>query len=257
MALPVLLLAIGVGWASLPSQDDVSARVGPSTAEPPSPASDADPLLAEARASLQAGTLDPQLAQALLSSSDPAHARARRVLEAMQAPKVPEPEPTPPEAAESGQAQAETVALVPTPLSVVQEAVGERPVPKARRSDGPEATAAPTQSKSAPATSSSRPTLRSVALRSSSGGATLTLRASSGVLVGVANQRRSGIVRLVVDASASTDALRSRPRVEGARVDSIRRVGQSVFVTVSLDPGWSLGRIRQTGQGARIDLHRG
>ena len=254
MALPVLLLAMGLGWVALPTQDDASAQTGPSTAEPPRSTSDADALLAKARASLQAGALDPELAQALLSSNDPAHARARRVLEAMRAPSPPEPEPAAPAPT---QAQSDAVALVPTPLSVVEKAVAERPVPKLRRSRAPEASTAPNASKPTSTTPSSRPTLRGVALRSSSAGATLTLRASSGVLVGVANQRRSGIVRLVVDASASTDALRSRPRVEGARVDSIRRVGQSIFVTVSLDPGWSLGRIRQTGQGARIDLHRG
>ena len=87
-------------------------------------------------------------------------------------------------------------------------------------------------------------------------GAALSLRGSGGLVVGVASQPSSGIVRLVMDAEASTGALRSRPRITGARVTGIRRTGKTVFVTLSLDPGWSLRGIVRTRAGARVDLNR-
>jgi hypothetical protein len=50
--------------------------------------------------------------------------------------------------------------------------------------------------------------------------------------------------------------LKARPRVDGARVTGVRRTGRSVFVTLSLDPGWRLGTIVRSSSGARVNLRR-
>jgi hypothetical protein len=96
--------------------------------------------------------------------------------------------------------------------------------------------------------------VRRLDLRKTRSGATLTVHASSGVRVGVASQPGSGIVRLVVEAGADAAALSARPRIEGARVTGVRKTGDSVFVTLALDPGWVLGGIDRFSGGARIKL---
>lgn len=211
-----------------------------------------DPLLARARASLASGRVDPTLMAAVVASDDPAHARARRILQAMQ-----DEEATAEPATATQEDDGGVVGLVPTPLSVVREALDKgSPTSTPKPKPTPTATPKPTSDGIGKArTAAARPKIRSLALRPSGKGATLTLRATSGVLVGVVNQRRSGLVRLVVDASAEPDTLRARPRVRGAAVTAVRRVGQSVFVTLQLDPGWALGRITKTGAGARVELH--
>ena len=53
-----------------------------------------DPMLAEARAGLSGGNLPDELRAALLVSEDPEHARAQRILRAMDArPEAPTPSP--------------------------------------------------------------------------------------------------------------------------------------------------------------------
>lgn len=212
---------------------------------PAAPAGDGDPLLAEARASIADGKIAAHLVQALLESDAPAHRRARRILSAMQqmddpgvledaggtVPIVPPPIPT-----ESG-----TPARVPgtmAPARTDAEASVSRPSPRSKRGAG-------------------RASLTRIGLRETRAGATLTLRATGGVVVGVANQHQSGIVRLIVEATgASAKVLDARPSVAGARVTSIRRGSNSIFLTLALDPGWSLGTIRRFSGGARIHLRR-
>ncbi len=197
-------------------------------------------LLARARASLRNGEVDPALAASVATSVDPKHRRAAALLAAIEAP-----------------------ADVATPPSTAQEELDDAPKIKLSTAPPP-VEAAPTQpavrGASAPApprpAPAARVQLEHVGLAKTKQGASLSLRGSGGLVVGVASQPASGIVRLVVEADASTAALRSRPRVEGARITGIRRTGKSVFVTLALDPGWSLRGIVRTRGGARVDLRR-
>jgi hypothetical protein len=245
------LAAVGL-WSLRPGSGD-DAQPPPVRAafggEPVAIAS--DPLLVRARREAHAGGLSAQTREALARSTDPAHARALRVLGAMTG------EATIPES--TGAAAADVPPVVVAPSLGVAEVP-----PTSAGADAASATAA-TGASGAPAgtagssgtpPSSPRPTLETVGLRPSSTGATLTLVAGSGVVVGVANQRSSGIVRLIVEAGAQAAVLSARPRVEGARVSSVKRVGRSVFVTLDLDPGWTLEGIRRTKKGAAVDFRR-
>ena len=201
-----------------------------------------DPLLAAARTAIEGGTLDPEVRAALLASDDPAHARAQRILLAMEQERLAAPPPTP----------APTTRVAPT-LRVAT--APPEPARRAAQVRGGGAVPASTATH-LPPPPKPQPVLRSVGLQRTKGGATLSLTGSGGLVVGVANQPVSGIVRFVMDATADTRALQARPRVSGARVTGVRRTGKSVFVTLSLQPGWRLGRIRRTGSGARVDLRR-
>lgn len=208
-----------------------------------------DPLLAEARARIEGGHLPEDLVQALLASDAAAHRRARRILTAMRG--VDEPD-------EEQEATAGAVPLVPpkiegTPGSEVA------PVPAAK-DGGHEASVgavAPAKATRQDRPRSGRASLSAINLREHARGATLTLHASGGIVVGVANQPRSGIVRLVVESSgAAPKVLGARPRVAGARVTEVRAGTNTVIVTLELDSGWSLGTIERTSSGARIHLRR-
>ncbi len=214
-------------------------------------ASDARDLLAAARHSLHDGVLGSEARARLLASADPQHARAQRVLRAMDTAATSVPPPTPPEP-DAG-LQAPRIKLATPPPESAEAA-------SPRRAGPPSRSATPTASGSSSASKAPAPgpraTLRGVGLSSTKRGAALSLQGSGGLVVGVANQPRSGIVRLVMDADASTSALSSRPKVTGARVTGVRRTGKTVFVTLSLDPGWSLRGITRTRKGARVDLRR-
>lgn len=212
---------------------------------------DVDPLLARARAGLQEGRLDAQSRRELLTSELPQHARARRVLLAFESQPAAPAAPASEEMPSVPQLQLSTPPPDPkappqsnSSSASVARRVASRPASGSRRAPAPSASA------------SVSTTLRGVGLRSTSRGAALTLDGTRGLVVGVANQPRSGIVHLVVEAGASAKALRSRPKVAGARVTSVRRTGRSVFITMSLEPGWSLGGIVKTKGGARVNLRR-
>jgi hypothetical protein len=203
-----------------------------------------DPLLAAARTAIEGGTLNPELRAALLASNDPAHARAQRILLAMEQERLAAPPPSPAPSAHT----APTLRVATAPPEPMP------PTGRAAQVHGGGVVAASAAVNLPPP----RPQaiLRAVGLHKAKVGAVLTLSGSSGLVVGVANQPVSGIVRFVMDATADTRALQARPRVAGARVTGVRRTGKSVFVTVSLQPGWRLGRIHRTGSGARVDLRR-
>jgi hypothetical protein len=201
-----------------------------------------DPLLAAARTAIAGGTLDPQLRDALLASTDPAHARAQRILLAMEtrtvsAPPIDEaPDDPPPTRAPMLRV------ATPPPEPIVASTAAPLPEPP------PGAAPAPPPRPS--------PKLSSLGLSRTRKGAALTLTGSGGLVVGIANQPMSGVVHLVMEASAGEGALRSRPRVEGARVTGVRKTGKSVFVTLSLEPGWRLGGIVRSSSGATVNLRR-
>lgn len=205
-----------------------------------------DPLLAAARTALAGGTLDPDVRAALLASKDPAHARAQRILLAMEptrataAPPIPDDRDTPAPGAATQRAPMLRV-TTPPPEPIVPASTTSVPLPPP-----PAPVAAPRPT----------PTLRSVGLQRTRSGASLSLTGTGGLVVGVANQPTSGIVHLVMEATAVEGALRARPRVEGARVTGVRKTGRSVFVTLSLDPGWRLGGIVRSASGAKVTLRR-
>jgi hypothetical protein len=206
-----------------------------------------DPLLADAWSRIEGGQIPEDIVSALLASDAPAHQRARRLLEAMHAQAEPREEEEPP--ADEGvplvppkiasETTAAEPASVPAPTPAPRAAHSSTNVPKSRPSRG------------------GRASLSGISLREHARGATLTLHASGGVVAGVANQPRSGIVRLVVQSrGAAAKALAARPRVAGARVTEVRSGSDTVIVTLELDPGWSLGTIERTSSGARIHLSR-
>jgi hypothetical protein len=241
----IVLVAVFVGACS---HDEAPARVEPAFGAV-SNVDRGDPLLAAARTALAGGTLDPQMRAALLASDDPAHARARRILLAMEdggratatLPIDPEPtDPAPP--------QAPRLRVTTPPPEPIVPASTTAPAPTTAAMPPPPPVVLPPLR---PA-----PTLRSVGLHRTRAGAALTLTGSGGLVVGVANQPTSGVVHLVMEASAVQGALRARPRIEGARVTGVRKAGSSVFVTLALEPGWRLGRIVRSSSGAKVNLRR-
>ena len=205
-----------------------------------------DPLLAAARTALAGGALDPEVRAALLASKDPAHARAQRILLAME-PGRPTVAPPIDDAEDPAPQQRAPMLRVATPPP-------EPMVPASTAGVPPPGPPPPEALPAAPPKPT--PTLRSVGMQRTRSGASLTLSGSGGLVVGVANQPTSGVVHLVMEASAVEGALRARPRVEGARVIGVRKTGRSVFVTLSLDPGWRLGGIVRSGSGAKVNLRR-
>lgn len=209
-----------------------------------------DPLLARARTSIIEGRIDAGVASAISTSEAPAHARARRILAVMDATEDPSG------ASEAVDDDTDVPAIVAPPPG--QGDVDVPPVPSASHEPAEtpsEAASGKTEPAPAAAPSRDRGTLTRMALSGRAKGATLTLFASGGVLVGVANQRDSKIVRLVVETDrATSEVLGSRPRIEGVRVTGIRRGSGSVFITLELEEGWSLGKIERFSGGARVRL---
>ena len=208
------------------------------------PAATDSVLLARARASLRAGSIDPVMRSALAASTLPRDRKAARLLAAVDAPSA---------ALDDSPAAPEDLSDAPRikmGTAPPQAAAKTRPV---RAAMPPPAVAKVTPS-AALRPIRSRAKLEGLRLSSRRDGASLSIRGSGGLVVGIASQPASGIVRLVMDAEASTSALRARPKITGARVTGIRRTGKSVFVTLTLDPGWSVRGIVKTRSGARVDL---
>ena len=232
LALSVALLAVGCGGARSPQSLTAGLAVLPDTAR--------SDLLARARASLSGGVVSPELRAALAASDDPSDRQAARLLATLEAPAPAAPEAPAPAPGDFNDAPRIQMGTAPPPEAPVVHASTHAPA-SARAAAPPPAAA-------------SRVRLERVGLATTPKGASLSLRGSGGLVVGVASQPASGIVRLVMDAEASTDALRARPQISGARVTGIRRTGKTVFVTLALDPGWSLEGIVRTRTGARVDL---
>lgn len=234
------LLMAGCLGASAPVQPMAAGLAGAF----PGPTGSA--LLARARASVHGGAIDSEMRRALAASTVPRDREAARLLAALSAPA-----PVPDEAPEAPEdlSDAPRIKMGTAPPEAVASTRSVRP-----------ASSPPAISKSTPrAASASAPTrarakLEGVRLATGRNGASLSLKGSGGLVVGIASQPASGIVRLVMEADASTAALRARPKITGARVTGIRRTGKSVFVTLTLDPGWSLRGIVKTRGGARVDL---
>jgi hypothetical protein len=217
-----LVLAACGGGGDTPVPEDAPASVAAAPL--------GDPLLDRARGSLRQGRLDPDDEARILASDDPAHARARRLLQAMRDEPVSSPGVSPaavaPGEVRSG-VRAETKAGE-TPSSAVSS-----PSPRAPKRLG------------------------AVRLGSVPSGVALHLEGSRDLVVGLASQPGAGLVRLILDGvTAEPAALRAPPTREGVRVTEIRRSATSVHVTLSLDPGWRLGAMRRSARGAVLELLR-
>lgn len=238
------LLMAGCLGASAPVQPMAAGLAGAF----PRPTGSA--LLARARASVHGGAIDSEMRRALAASTVPRDREAARLLAALSAPA-----PVPDEAPEAPEdlSDAPRIKMGTAPPEAVASTRPVRPAssPPAISKSTPRAASTPTPT---PTPTRARAKLEGVRLATGRNGASLSLKGSGGLVVGIASQPASGIVRLVMEAEASTAALRARPKITGARVTGIRRTGKSVFVTLTLDPGWSLRGIVKTRSGARIDL---
>ncbi len=224
ISLVVAVLGIACGEAAVESTNAKStgAPVAPVDLLPPG-----DPLLASARASIDHGVLAAESRAAILDSTAPVHARARALLEALQpAPPAVLPSTPPPEAP--------PVAVAPPTIVSPEKAPAAAPASSPPRA---------------------KPTLEKLSMKATSRGASLSITAGRGVLVGVANQPEAGVVRLVLDdVAAAAKVLGSRPSVTGARVRDVSAGPKSVRITLELDDGWRFGGVSRTSTGARVDL---
>jgi hypothetical protein len=239
----LFVLTVACGGA----QRDATSDAAVADAVAPSPG---DLLLARARLSIEHGVLAPELEDRILASSAPEHARARRLLQAMHdgiAPAPPDDDPL----------AAPTVASTTLSPALAAPPEGELPPipePAAAPAGAPAPAAAPAPAP-APRSTPAFATLERVAIQSTSEGATLSITASAGVLVGVASQPEAGILRLVLDdVRAAPKVLSSRPGIRGARVRSIDAGEGGVRITLALDPGWRFRRVRRTATGAKVEL---
>ena len=224
---------------------EVALAVAPELAPMPG-----DPLLTRAREQIREGRLPAAVEAEVLGSTAPVHARARRILTAMARPPGDEAEPTP------AAVDDEDTRRLP-PLVPPSETVPPTPT-AAKGATGASARSAGSRTKpvaSPPKASRGDVRVGGLALRSSKRGATLTIAAPSSLVVGVAHQRDSGIVRLIIEsARAGGSLLSARPRIEGAQVTAVRQGQGTVQVTVRLDPGWTLGSVKPFSGGARVHL---
>ena len=205
-----------------------------------------DPLLTRARQGISEGRLDPAVEAELTGSTAPTHARARRILLAMAQPPVvgdAEPEPS------ADDASLRPPPIVPQSDAVPSVAAGAPSSAKSGTGTRPKSTPTPTPTPRAAAE------VRRLSMKSTTRGATLTIAAPSSLVVGVANQPSSGIVRLVIEkAKAGSSVLTTRPKMVGAAVTAVRQGKDTVQITLRLDPGWRLGSVKPFSGGAKVHL---
>lgn len=213
----------------------------------PTPAVEGDPLLVRARAGIREGALPEPLRGEVVGSAAPEHARARRVLLAMAEPEEASDAAADEAAPDDGRPHPPPI-LPPSDPAAVPEPLAP--------SEGPSAATRPAEpTGTRPSRPKAQAELGSLALRARKGGATLTIAASSPLVVGVANQPSSGLVRLMIDAAdAGASVLTARPRTEGAAVTSVRKGQGTVQITVTLEPGWRFGSVQSFSGGAKVHL---
>lgn len=212
-----------------------------------------DPLLDRARRGIREGTLPPELEAEVIESLDPAHARARRVLLAMAEPAAGAAGGDDGGGNDGGgddEGERPSPIVPPADPSRIPEPVDPSPGTK----DGTKG-AKPRATGSRPSGPRGNASVGKLGLRSTKEGAVLTIMAGSSLVVGVANQPASGLVRLVIEsAHAGGAVLSARPRTEGAAVTGVRQGQNTVQITVQLEPGWTLGSVRPFPGGAKVHL---
>lgn len=236
----------GCGGCGAEPQPAAAVSVKAEDREASEPAAAGDPLLAQAREGIREGELPEALRSAVIGSTAPEHARARRVLLAME--DAGADAPTEPEAAADERPRPPPILPPGSGDAVPEVAAPERPAMRDAAGSG-------SGSAERPARPKGRADLGGLTLRTSKRGATLTIAAPSSLVVGVANQPSSGLVRLVIEsAQAGSAVLHARPRVEGAAVTSVRQGQGTVQITVTLEPGWTLGSVQPFSGGAKVHL---
>ncbi|MCH9688721.1 MAG: hypothetical protein K0V04_45235 [Deltaproteobacteria bacterium] len=237
-------LTLGVGCGGPSSVSSEAAETPAPSAAPAKTVDAGDPLLRDARAGIRDGVLPDPLRQQVMTSTDPAHARAKRVLHAMDAPTE---GTVPTESADT---------LVPPPILPVDDEgapTAEVPTSGTGASSSPKTPTKTPKPASRPPAAGAR--VGKVSLRASKRGATMTLSAPSSLVVGIANQPRSGLVRLVIESARAAPAvLTARPSIEGATVTGVRQGQGTIQITLRLDPGWTLGSVKPFSGGARVHL---
>ncbi|MBK6916597.1 MAG: hypothetical protein IPH07_04265 [Deltaproteobacteria bacterium] len=266
-----LAALLGCGDAAAPPDAAPAPAVAVDAAAPATVAdAPRDALLAEARGAIavaaDGAVLDADLRAQVLASTAPQHAHAKRLLAALARPRdagaasasTGTAMPSVPPLAPSATGDADVPPVVPpssTPGAATTDAPGVASTSAAARPAAAASTAAGEGPASRGASSSGPVQLERLGLAKSKAGASLTIVASRGILVGVVSQPEGGLVRLMLDdVSASAKVLSSRPRVAGAAVTDIARSSKGVRVTIALEPGWTLGGVHRTTGGARVDL---
>ena len=263
---------LGCGDVAAP-QAAAPARAAASEPAAAAPVADArgDALLAEARGAIavaaDGAVLDADVRARVLASSAPQHAHAKRLLDALAQPRgageataasASAAMPSVPPLAPSATGDDDVPPVVPpatAPGTGASTTPAVAPTPPPSTPGAPRADAGRERPASAGPSGDGPVQLERLGLAKSKAGASLTIVASRGILVGVVSQPEGGLVRLMLDdVSASAKVLSSRPRVAGAAVTDIARSSKGVRVTIALEPGWSLGGVHRTKGGARVDL---
>lgn len=206
-------------------------------------------MLARARDSMRGGKLDPELEREILESGAPEHARARRLLRHMANEGRPKgaagsEEPTRKKPASSGS----DAPASPT-ISVVAPPKDSAPNSASTANSGPK-----------PDAGTQAPALAMLTRLRLSGGndkVTLKLNAADRVVMGIAEQPQSGLVRLVVESAGALPAfLQARPQLAGVKVVDVRRGEDTVQISVELTPGWKARGPRSGASGASVEFVR-
>jgi len=218
-----------------------------------------DPLLAEARAALAGGALPDDLRGRISRSTDPGHARARRLLAVIDGGTpaglpVQPGDDTPPATPKIG-------LVAPAPDEAATggddgDAGGDHGADQGSdEEDGGPTGAGPAE------TDHKKPKLvviTQVSLVDKGGAVELVVKAAAPVTIGTATQRDSGTVRFVLpSAGALPGALQARPQLQGVRVVDVRRGEDTVQLAVQLDEGWRAGAPRRAPGGASIRFSKG
>jgi hypothetical protein len=216
-----------------------------------------DPLLVEARHSMVAGSISPPLMSQLLDSEDPAHARARRILDGMEregtvVPDAPKPK--------KGQAPSPIPASgdvpkirPPDPSIEPTEVKTDGSAPPKKKKEAKPAGGGSGDDSQAPRLS----VLTRLSLKGSPDRVTLRLNAADRVVMGMAEQPQSGLLRLVVEsAGALPGFLQSRPEAHGVKVVDVRRGSDTVQISIQMEPGWRPQGPRSGGDGASLTFVR-
>ena len=260
---------------TLPACDSQENTGGPGAVEQEADAARAetpdrpkgDQLLMQARYSMVAGSIDAELQQKILASDLPEHARARRILLAMEREGAgladpdakPEPEPPRPGVAipASGQVpqiKAPAPGIEPTEVKTAPKKGGTAPASSTSTSgtSGGGATSGGGED-STPTLS----VLTRLSLRGSADEVTLHLNAADRIVMGMAEQPQSGMLRLVVEsAGALPGFLQARPEAHGVKVIDVRRGDDTVQISIQMEEGWRPKGPRSGSTGASLTFVR-
>lgn len=271
--IPVFALSLGcagvAGWSMARYGDAEAAapqEIAPGDAPPPAavaapqlePGPTEGDLLAQARASIREGEIDPELLAALGRSADPQHKHAHRLLVA-QTPTV------------AHKSQAEPPK--PTAQTSAVEVTAPAPAPQPSTPAQPHAEADQanpgTQAEAGAPTRADTPisVLTSMKLERIGSVVALTFHGSDTVDVGIVAQgdtdkkaakNKPKTRRFVVEAAGAIPTfLQARPTLEGVAVKDVRRGDKTVQIEVQLDPGWKVSVRSKLDNGFRITFRKG